>query len=56
MTTNFKPGHRVIIDPTNSDRIYITTFGNSVWDGPANGDLQASEDIETPLPPRMKTL
>jgi photosystem II stability/assembly factor-like uncharacterized protein len=52
---NFKPGQRVSIDPTNADRIYITTFGNSVWMGPADGDPRAPEDIETPLPPRMDT-
>jgi len=52
---NFKPGHRISIDPTNADRIYITTFGNSVWMGPADGDPRAPEDIETPLPPRMDT-
>jgi photosystem II stability/assembly factor-like uncharacterized protein len=45
---NFKWGHRVIPDPQNRDRIYITTFGGSVWYGPATGDPQAVEDIVTP--------
>lgn len=42
---NFKDGHRVIPDPVDSSKIYITTFGNSVWHGPATGDPQAVEDI-----------
>jgi hypothetical protein len=46
---NFKWGHRVIIDPEDSTRIYITTFGGSVWHGPALGDSSAVEDITTPL-------
>jgi len=45
---NFKWGHRVIPDPFDPDRIYITTFGGSVWYGPAAGDPQAVEDIVTP--------
>lgn len=47
---NFKWGHRVIVDPVNSDMIYITTFGGSVWYGPAKGDINAIEDIITPIP------
>ena len=27
--------------------IYITTFGGSVWYGPADGDPRAGEDIVT---------
>ncbi len=46
---NFKWGHRVIPDPYNPAMIYITTFGGSVWYGPAAGDAQASEDIVPPL-------
>jgi photosystem II stability/assembly factor-like uncharacterized protein len=42
---NFKWGHRVIIDPTAPDQIYVTTFGGSVWRGPAAGDPNAVEDI-----------
>ena len=46
---NFKWGHRVIIDPVDEKSIYITTFGGSVWHGPAKGDPYAKEDILTPL-------
>jgi photosystem II stability/assembly factor-like uncharacterized protein len=45
---NFKWGHRVIPDPADSSKIYVTTFGGSVWHGPAKGDPQAKEDIVTP--------
>ena len=45
---NFKWGHRVIPDPQNPAMIYVTTFGGSVWHGPAAGDPQAVEDIVTP--------
>jgi photosystem II stability/assembly factor-like uncharacterized protein len=45
---NFKWGHRAIPDPRDSTMIYITTFGGSVWHGPAAGDPQAVEDIVTP--------
>jgi hypothetical protein len=41
---NFKWGHRVVPDPLNSDLIYITTFGGSVWHGPAVADMNSSED------------
>ena len=51
---NFKWGHRVILDPVNPDKIYITTFGGSVWHGPAAGDASAVEDIITKLPPTRK--
>jgi photosystem II stability/assembly factor-like uncharacterized protein len=46
---NFKWGHRVITDPVRPDMIYVTTFGGSVWHGPAAGDPRAVEDIVTPL-------
>lgn len=42
---NFKWGHRVIPDPLNRMLVYVTTFGGSVWHGPAAGDPQAPEDI-----------
>jgi photosystem II stability/assembly factor-like uncharacterized protein len=42
---NFKWGHRVIPDPADPAKIYITTFGGSVWHGPAAGDPKAVEDI-----------
>ena len=44
---NFKWGHRVIPDPHDPGSIFITTFGGSVWHGPAAGDPQAIEDIVT---------
>jgi photosystem II stability/assembly factor-like uncharacterized protein len=45
---NFKWGHRVIPDPGDPKMIYITTYGGSVWYGPAAGDPRAQEDIATP--------
>jgi hypothetical protein len=45
---NFKWGHRVIPDPRDRQLVYITTFGGSVWHGPALGDPNAPEDITTP--------
>jgi photosystem II stability/assembly factor-like uncharacterized protein len=45
---NFKSGHRVFTDPTDINKIYIATFGNSVWHGPAAGDPKAPEDIISP--------
>ena len=47
---NFKLGHRVIVDPSDASMIYITTFGASVWHGPAAGDATAPEDVENPVP------
>ena len=40
---DFKWGHRVIPDPASPDRVYITTFGGSVWHGPATGDPSSPE-------------
>jgi photosystem II stability/assembly factor-like uncharacterized protein len=45
---NFKHGHRIIPDPLDRSKIYIATFGSSVWHGPAEGDPQAVEDIVAP--------
>jgi photosystem II stability/assembly factor-like uncharacterized protein len=42
---NFKWGQRVIPDPADAAKIYVTTFGGSVWHGPAAGDPNASEDV-----------
>ena len=42
---NFKWGHRVIPDPADAAKIYVTTFGGSVWHGPAQGDPSAIEDV-----------
>jgi photosystem II stability/assembly factor-like uncharacterized protein len=50
---NFKWGHRVIPDPQDPGMIYVTTFGGSVWHGPASGDLYALEDIAAPQPLRF---
>ncbi len=47
---NFKWGHRVIPDPVNPAKVYIATFGGSMWHGPAAGDPEAAEDIVTPVP------
>lgn len=46
---NFKWGHRVIPDPLDPKKIYITTYGGSVWHGPAEGDKNALEDVATPF-------
>jgi photosystem II stability/assembly factor-like uncharacterized protein len=51
---NFRLGHRVIPDPTDIAKIYITTFGNSVWHGPAAGDPKAVEDITGPARVRFQ--
>jgi photosystem II stability/assembly factor-like uncharacterized protein len=42
---NFKWGQRVIPDPTDASKVYVTTFGGSVWHGPAAGDPNAAEDV-----------
>ena len=42
---NFKWGQRVIPDPLDRLKIYVTTFGGSVWHGPAAGDPDAVEDV-----------
>ena len=42
---NFKWGHRPVIDPVNPGMIYITTFGGSIFHGPAAGDPDDIEDI-----------
>jgi photosystem II stability/assembly factor-like uncharacterized protein len=47
---NFKWGHRVILDPKDPAKIYITTYGGSVWHGPAAGDPKAIDDILDPVP------
>ncbi|HZS95799.1 MAG TPA: hypothetical protein VFA40_03390 [Terriglobales bacterium] len=44
---NFKWGQRVIPDPLDHNKIYITTFGGSVWHGSINGE-QKPVDIATP--------
>ena len=42
---NFKWGHRVVPDPVDAGKIYITTYGGGVWHGPAAGDANAIEDV-----------
>ncbi|MGE5648540.1 MAG: IPT/TIG domain-containing protein [Acidobacteriota bacterium] len=32
---DFKWGHRPVPDPVNKGKLYLTTFGSSVWHGPA---------------------
>ena len=44
---NFKWGQRVIPDPMDHNKIYITTFGGSVWHGSVNGKDEPL-DIATP--------
>ncbi len=45
---DFKWGQRVVPDPRDPALIYVTTFGGSVWHGPAAGDPNALEDVVTP--------
>jgi photosystem II stability/assembly factor-like uncharacterized protein len=42
---NFKWGQRVIPDPRDRSKIYVTTYGGGVWHGPAIGDPDALEDV-----------
>ncbi len=44
---NFKWAHRVIPDPQDRNKIYVTTFGGSVWHGSINGQ-DRPVDIATP--------
>lgn len=44
---NFKWGHRVIPDPADANKVYVTTFGGSVWHGSVNGAARPV-DIATP--------
>jgi photosystem II stability/assembly factor-like uncharacterized protein len=46
---NFKWGQRVFPDPKDPSKIYVCTFGGSIWHGPADGDPEAKEDIITPI-------
>ena len=43
---NFKWGHRPAPDPNNQGKLFLTTFGGSVFYGPAAGVPGAFEDIE----------
>jgi photosystem II stability/assembly factor-like uncharacterized protein len=44
---NFKWGHRVIADPEDPKKVYITTFGGGVWHGSVDGENRPL-DIVTP--------
>jgi len=44
---NFKWGHRVIPDPEDPKKVYITTFGGGVWHGSVDGEDRPL-DIVTP--------
>ena len=44
---NFKWGHRVIPDPQDPKKVYITTFGGGVWYGSVDGEDHPL-DIMTP--------
>ena len=44
---NFKWGYRVIPDPEDRNKIYVTTFGGSVWHGSLDGEDRPL-DIATP--------
>jgi photosystem II stability/assembly factor-like uncharacterized protein len=45
---NFKWGQRVVPDPQDRNKVYITTFGGSVWHGAVNGEARPV-DIATPV-------
>jgi hypothetical protein len=45
--STLKWGHRVITDPADAQKIYITTFGGGVWHGSVNGE-DRPVDITTP--------
>lgn len=45
---NFKWGQRVVPDPQDHNKVYITTFGGSVWHGAVNGEARPV-DIATPV-------
>ena len=42
----FKWGHRPVPDPTNPDRLFLTTYGGSVFYGPATGTSVESENLK----------
>jgi photosystem II stability/assembly factor-like uncharacterized protein len=47
---DFKQGNRIILDPNDSSKIYITTYGGGVWHGPATGAANPQEADVTPVP------
>lgn len=46
---NFKWGKRIEPDPRDPEKVFIITFGGGVWHGPSKGDLNAVEDIVSPV-------
>ncbi|MFH1068159.1 MAG: hypothetical protein V1794_00940 [Candidatus Glassbacteria bacterium] len=44
----FKWGHRPVFDPHNQGMLYLTTFGGSVFYGPAGGVPDSAEEIIEP--------
>jgi len=44
---DFKWAHRVIVDPRDPARIFITTFGGSVWYGDAEQRTQGQAPSQT---------
>jgi photosystem II stability/assembly factor-like uncharacterized protein len=48
---NFKWGHRVIPDPEDPKKVYITTFGGGIWHGSVNGENRPLDIITPELQP-----
>ena len=46
---DFKWGHRIIPDPNDPSKIYITTYGGGVWHGPAAGAANPPQAVLTPV-------
>lgn len=42
---NFKFGHRPVFDPNNPGKLFLTSFGGSVFHGPVDGAPEAVDDI-----------
>jgi photosystem II stability/assembly factor-like uncharacterized protein len=51
---NFKWGHRVIPDPEDSKKVYITTFGGGVWHGSVDGENRPLDIVTPELQPGQK--
>jgi photosystem II stability/assembly factor-like uncharacterized protein len=47
---DFKWGHRIILDPNDPGKIYISTFGGGVWHGPAAGAVGQAGTALTVVP------
>jgi photosystem II stability/assembly factor-like uncharacterized protein len=52
---NFKWAHRVVPDQADAGKVYVTTFGGSVWHGPARGDPASAEDLAPAGAPARET-